>query len=91
MQHPLVAIVILNWNGKKYLEEFLPYLVLSTYAHYQIIVADNHSTDDSVAFLRRAYPQIRIIQLAENYGFARGIISPSNRLKPIIIYCSTPT
>lgn len=72
MQHPLVAIVILNWNGKKYLEEFLPYLVLSTYAHYQIIVADNHSTDDSVAFLRRAYPQIRIIQLAGNYGFARG-------------------
>ena len=70
--HPSVAIVILNWNGKKYLQDFLPHLVESTYSNYRIIVADNHSTDDSVSFLKTYYPQIEIIQLSENYGFAKG-------------------
>lgn len=70
--HPSVAIVILNWNGKKYLQDFLPHLVVSTYSNYRIIVADNHSTDDSVSFLKTYYPQIEIIQLSENYGFAKG-------------------
>lgn len=72
MQHPSVAIVILNWNGKKYLEEFLPHLLLSTYTRYRVVVADNHSTDDSVAFLEHHYPGIEIIRLHENYGFAKG-------------------
>ncbi|MCH5597711.1 glycosyltransferase family 2 protein [Niabella ginsengisoli] len=72
MEHPSVAIVILNWNGKKYLEEFLPHLVLSTYSNYKIIVADNASTDDSVSFLQQSYPTIELIRLDENYGFAKG-------------------
>lgn len=72
MRKPSVAIVILNWNGKKYLEEFLPFLVLSTYDHFRVIVADNHSTDDSVSFLRRFYPAISVIELDDNYGFAGG-------------------
>ncbi len=72
MQQSSVAIVILNWNGKKYLEEFLPHLLLSTYQNCRVIVADNHSTDDSLVFLQQAYPSIEIIRLGENYGFAKG-------------------
>lgn len=65
------AIVILNWNGKKLLEQFLP-----SVNHYSkradIFVIDNASTDDSIAFLRSNYPNIGIIQNKENYGFAGG-------------------
>lgn len=67
------AVVILNWNGKKLLEEFLPSVVrYTTLPDVEIVVADNGSTDDSVSFLRSAYPQIRIIIMSENYGFAEG-------------------
>lgn len=72
MIHPSVAIVILNWNGKKYLKEFLPFLFSSTYPNYKVIVADNNSTDDSIAFLIETYPTIDIIKLDDNYGFAKG-------------------
>ncbi|HMG66026.1 MAG TPA: glycosyltransferase family 2 protein [Chitinophagaceae bacterium] len=69
---PNVAIVILNWNGKKYLEQFLPSVAASDYSNYEIIVADNCSSDDSILFLENNYPSIRIIHLAMNYGFAKG-------------------
>jgi GT2 family glycosyltransferase len=69
---PSVAIVILNWNGKKHLAQFLPSVIKTTYAKIQIIVADNASTDDSIAFLEREYPQVRIIALMKNFGFAGG-------------------
>lgn len=66
------AVVILNWNGRQHLEQFLPSVVKHTPASAQIIVADNGSTDDSVAFLREHYPTIDIISLPKNYGFAEG-------------------
>lgn len=69
---PLVSIVILNWNGHKYLEQFLPFVMASTYANFAVVVADNASTDDSVPFLRSYYPLIKILELKKNYGFARG-------------------
>ena len=69
---PKVAIVILNWNGQKYLEQFLPSVLSDTYSNMEVIVADNDSTDDSVTFLKNEYPQVRIIQLDQNYGFAKG-------------------
>jgi GT2 family glycosyltransferase len=69
---PTVAVVILNWNGQKYLEQFLPSVTASAYTHLEIFVADNNSSDNSVDFLRKNYPQIKIIQLAENYGYAKG-------------------
>jgi GT2 family glycosyltransferase len=70
--NPKVAIVILNWNGRHYLEQFLPSVVAATYDNYHVVVADNASTDDSVAFLQQHYPAIQIINLAENFGFAKG-------------------
>lgn len=67
-----VAIVILNWNGKKFLERFLPFLVKYNTPDAEIIIADNASADDSVSFLQVNYPDIRIIRNSENGGFARG-------------------
>jgi GT2 family glycosyltransferase len=72
MHSPKIAVVILNWNGRKFLEQFLPSVLLSTYPNYEVIVADNASTDDSLAFLQQQYPQIRILRLPENFGFAKG-------------------
>ncbi|HEV7621931.1 MAG TPA: glycosyltransferase family 2 protein [Flavisolibacter sp.] len=69
---PSVAIVILNWNGKQFLEKFLPYVFNTDYANYKVVVADNASTDDSVAFLQHSYRQVELIILPENYGFAGG-------------------
>jgi len=67
-----IAIVILNWNGKKYLEKFLPLLVQFQTKDAEIVVADNASDDDSVLFLRSNYPEIRIIINPFNEGFAKG-------------------
>lgn len=68
-----VAVVILNWNGKKLLEQFLPSVVSYTSSDLaEIVVADNASTDDSVSFMRANYPDIRLLELDQNYGFAEG-------------------
>lgn len=68
-----VAIVILNWNGKKCLEKFLPSVVANSDNNdYEIIVADNSSADDSIIFLENNYKSIRIIKLDKNYGFTGG-------------------
>lgn len=68
-----VAIVILNWNGKRLLEQFLPSVTrYSNLPGMDIFVADNASTDDSVAFLKLNYPNIKCIELSENFGFAEG-------------------
>lgn len=66
-----IAIVILNWNGKKFLKDFLP-SVIKYSGDARIIVADNASTDDSVSFLKLEFPTIEIIQNDQNGGFAKG-------------------
>ena len=67
-----VGVVILNWNGKHYLERFLPTLLASTYKSMKVYVADNGSTDESIGFLEAHYPQITIINNGKNEGFAAG-------------------
>ena len=69
---PLVSIVILNWNGRKLLQKFLPFVLASTYANKRVMVADNASTDDSVAFLEAHFPDVEILNNASNEGFAKG-------------------
>ncbi len=69
---PSVAVVILNYNGRKFLEKHLPSVMATTYPNCQIYVADNASKDDSVAYLKKQFPQVKIIQLAENFGFSKG-------------------
>lgn len=68
-----VAVVILNWNGAKLMEEFLPSVMDYSPAELaEVIVADNGSTDASVDMLKEKFPFVRIIQLDKNYGFAEG-------------------
>jgi GT2 family glycosyltransferase len=68
-----LAVVILNWNGKDFLQKFLPSVTSNTIGlGYGIVVADNNSTDDSIEFLKEHYPSIKIIQLDNNYGYADG-------------------
>ena len=66
-----LAIVILNWNGKKLLEQFLPSVIQHS-KDAEIYVADNASTDSSVTFIKTNYPEITIIQNKENGGYAKG-------------------
>lgn len=66
-----IAVVILNWNGIKLLEQFLPSIVAYS-DEATIYVADNASTDDSVAFVKEKFPSIQIIQNDSNFGFAKG-------------------
>jgi hypothetical protein len=69
---PLVAVVILNWNGRDYLRQFLPALLASTYPNKKIVVADNASTDDSVSFLKANFPEVEVLVNPSNEGFAKG-------------------
>lgn len=68
-----VAIVILNWNGEKMLRRFLPALVKNTPSQDAfIVVADNGSTDGSLAYLSEEFPDIRVLPFDRNYGFTGG-------------------
>jgi GT2 family glycosyltransferase len=69
---PSVAIVILNYNGKKHLENFLPSVLQSTYTNKRVIVADNASTDDSVAFVTETFTNVEMMINQQNDGFAGG-------------------
>ncbi|MFL9843387.1 glycosyltransferase family 2 protein [Flavobacterium rhizosphaerae] len=66
-----IAVVILNWNGIKLLEQFLPSVIQHS-TEAAIYVADNASTDGSVDFLKNKYPQLTIIQNKSNFGYAKG-------------------
>ena len=67
-----IAIVILNWNGKKLLEKFLPSIVNFSSEKAEIFVADNASTDDSIKFIKTFYPSVNIIENSVNGGYAKG-------------------
>src|ERR1700744_530018 len=69
---PKVAIVILNWNGVKHLETFMPFVAASEWPNLEIVLGDNASTDSSVEFIKSRYPQITVIQNDQNYGFTGG-------------------
>lgn len=66
-----IAVVILNWNGTKLLEQFLP-SVVNYSPEATVYLADNASTDDSIAFVKAHFPTIKIIKNENNFGFAQG-------------------
>lgn len=66
-----LAIVILNYNGEEMLKRFIPTL-LNCSQDVEIVVADNASDDNSVATMQRCHPEVRIIKLQKNWGFAEG-------------------
>nr|WP_298993542.1 glycosyltransferase family 2 protein [uncultured Polaribacter sp.] len=66
------AIIILNWNGEKLLEQFLPSVVEFTAKQAEIYIADNNSTDNSIDFITENFPSVKIIKNAINGGYAKG-------------------
>ena len=68
-----VAVIILNWNGEALLQEFLPKVIATTNEKLaDIIVADNGSTDNSVEFIEKEFPNVKLLKFTENHGFADG-------------------
>ena len=77
------SVIILNWNGKKLLEQFLPTVAAHTIGEEsRLVVADNGSTDDSVAFLLAEYPHIELILFDHNHGSQKGTTGRYNRSTP---------
>lgn len=72
MHFPKIAVVILNWNGKHFLQRFLPSVLNTTYPNVELVVADNGSNDGSAAFLQANHPGIRVLRFENNLGFAKG-------------------
>lgn len=77
-----VAIIILNYNGRHFLEKYIPVLSKSVKKQMaEIIVADNASTDDSIAYLNKNHPDVEIFSFDKNYGFAEGYNIAIGRVK----------
>jgi GT2 family glycosyltransferase len=72
MNTPSVTVLILNYNGIRYLKRFLPSVLGTRYPYFDVVVADNASTDGSQVYLRECYPQVTLLEFAENFGFADG-------------------
>ncbi len=72
LQHMKIAVVILNWNGIKFLQQFLRNVVAHSSDLAQVYVADNGSTDGSVDYVRSHHPEVQIIETGGNFGYAGG-------------------
>jgi GT2 family glycosyltransferase len=72
MSTPFVSIAILNWNGRHFLQQFLPSVMTSTWPNKEVVVIDNASTDDSVKYLQENFPGVKVIQNAFNFGYTKG-------------------
>jgi GT2 family glycosyltransferase len=71
MNQPVVAVVILNYNGISFLKKFLPGVVMHSEG-CTVYIADNNSSDGSVAFVREHFSEVKIIENGANYGYAQG-------------------
>ncbi|MCK5330013.1 MAG: glycosyltransferase family 2 protein [Candidatus Marinimicrobia bacterium] len=69
---PLISIIVLNYNGKQFLQVCFDSLLLSTYPNIELLMVDNASSDDSVEYMERNYPQVKIIHSGGNIGYSAG-------------------
>ena len=67
-----ISVIIVNWNGEKWLKKCLDSLFWQKYRNFEVIVVDNASEDKSAEYIKKHYPGVIIIQNKENYGFAKG-------------------
>lgn len=67
-----VSIIVVNWNGQRFLQDCLAALSRQTYVNREIILVDNGSTDSSISYVLKRFPDVKIIQLRENTGFTGG-------------------
>ncbi len=72
MTQPLISVVIVNWNGKRLLDDCLGSLRTQTFAAAEVVVVDNGSDDGSAEYVAERYPEVRLVRLAENRGYAGG-------------------
>ncbi len=72
MDEPLVSVIIVNWNGRKYLDDCLGSLARDTYKNKEILFVDNASSDDSVGYVKKYYPHFILILNNRNLGYAEG-------------------
>ncbi len=72
MKHPLISIIVVNYNGKKWLPACLSSLKYQTYPKYEVILVDNHSSDGSVKYVKANFPKVKIVINSSNLGFATG-------------------
>ena len=70
-ENPLVSIIIINYNGRSYLEKCLEALMKINYSNFEVILVDNASTDNSIEFVQESFPSVIIKKLDKNYGFAK--------------------
>lgn len=86
-----VSVILLNYNGQKYLQKFLPTVVQFTPEYLaDIVVADNASTDKSVTWVKENFPQVKIMQFDKNFGFADGYNIAVGRVKtPYVVMLNT--
>jgi GT2 family glycosyltransferase len=69
---PFVAIIIVNWNGKIFLGNCLEAVYKQTYKNFEVYLVDNGSTDGSLEYIKKNFPKVKMIQLENNTGFAKG-------------------
>ncbi len=66
------TVAILNYNGREYLESYLPSVLNSSKEDFEILMIDNASVDESVSFIKEWYPEVQLLEFTKNYGFAKG-------------------
>ncbi|HET6516311.1 MAG TPA: glycosyltransferase family 2 protein, partial [Thermodesulfovibrionales bacterium] len=71
-EDPKIAIIVINWNGRDDTLECLASVRQVDYPHFEVIVVDNGSSDNSVEAIRNAFPEVTVIETRENLGFAGG-------------------
>ncbi len=92
MHNPLVSVIIVNWNGRRFLEDCLGSLSKVNYKNSEIFFVDNASKDDSVDFVKKNYPNIKIIRNSKNLGYAGGHERAFRKAKgELILLLSTDT
>jgi len=82
MEKPSVTVIVLNWNGKELTIECLKSLQQVNYSNFNILVVDNGSTDGSVELLKEKFPEVSILVLEKNLGYAGGNNRGFDSLKP---------
>ena len=89
--YPSVSVIVICWNNKRFLEDCFSSISAQTYRNFEAILADNASSDDSIDFIMKNYPFVRIIQNKKNLGFAEGnnvamrLVLKENKSKYILI------
>ncbi|OGG46465.1 MAG: hypothetical protein A3F84_11685 [Candidatus Handelsmanbacteria bacterium RIFCSPLOWO2_12_FULL_64_10] len=92
MGGPLCSIIVLNYNGKSYLQDCLSSLLKQRYRPFEVVLVDNASTDGSAEFVRRQFPDVKVVQNANNAGFAEGNnIGARNATGDLLIFLNNDT